>query len=277
MNGYTDRRCKVYYSLCFLFFLRYTIHTSYIIYRLLSVDIDMASSPSMTDTLSVPLNTFTHLSTSLFQSLSSQPHTHGGRQGEPPPPISAFLAAETALADALVETAAHQRRQHHIDRLVSEIGKLDARWREIVVEIERGRKELESVVREGEERVEGIKKAQEAAIPYPELLAYAQSLSAFTSAPPNMPDPNAPLSAVPGAPVPPFFPPFPNEEKMRKGKLNVEKPLGGLGETHSVKPPSPSPKQKATARDRPGAHPYRHEIRMQQTEFDLDLDLNPDL
>ena len=69
-----------------------------------------------------------------------------------------------------------------------------------------------------------------ASIPYPELLAYAQSLSAFTSAPPNMPD-----SALPGQPPPPlFFPPFPNEEKMRRGRLNAEAPLGLLGETHSV-------------------------------------------
>ena len=69
-----------------------------------------------------------------------------------------------------------------------------------------------------------------ASIPYPELLAYAQSLSAFTSAPPNMPDLN-----LPGQPPPPlFFPPFPNEEKMRRGHLNAEAPLGSLGETHSV-------------------------------------------
>ena len=69
-----------------------------------------------------------------------------------------------------------------------------------------------------------------ASIPYPELLTYAQNLSAFTSAPPNMPD-----MSVPGQPPPPlFFPPFPNEEKMRKGRLNDEAPLGMLGETHSV-------------------------------------------
>ena len=68
-----------------------------------------------------------------------------------------------------------------------------------------------------------------AAIPYPELLAYAQSISAFTSAPPNMPD------LVPGQPPPPlFFPPFPNEEKMRRGHMNDEAPLGLLGETHEV-------------------------------------------
>lgn len=238
-----------------------------------------SESKCMTDTLNAPLSSLTQLSTSLFQSLSSQPHTHGGKSSEPLPPASAFLSAEAALAGALVQTAAHQRRQNYINKLVSEIGQLDSRWREIIAGIEKGRKELEILVREGEEKLEGIRKAKEAAIPYPELLAYAQSISAFTSAPPNMPDPNAPLSTLYGAPVPLFFPPFPNEEKMRRGRLNVEKPLGGLGESHSVKPQPPSPKPVAAARDRPGINPYRHEIRTQQlpTTFDLDLDLNPDL
>lgn len=40
---------------------------------------------------------------------------------------------------------------------------------------------------------------------------------------------------VPGQPLPPlFFPPFPNEEKMHRGRLNAEAPLGQLGETHPV-------------------------------------------
>lgn len=68
------------------------------------------------------------------------------------------------------------------------------------------------------------------ALPYNELLAYAQSVSAFSSAPPNMPD-----ITLPGQPPPPlFFPPFPNEEKMRRGRLNEEAPLGQLGEIHSI-------------------------------------------
>lgn len=75
-----------------------------------------------------------------------------------------------------------------------------------------------------------IDRSLSGAIPYPELLAYAQSLSAFTSAPPKFPD-----LSLPGQPAPPlFFPPFPNEEKMRRGHLNSEEPLGPLGETHSV-------------------------------------------
>ena len=44
-----------------------------------------------------------------------------------------------------------------------------------------------------------------------------------------------PALSVLGQPPPPlFFPPFPNEEKMRRGRLNAEAPLGLLGETHSV-------------------------------------------
>ena len=131
-----------------------------------------------------------------------------------------------------------------------------------------------------------------ASLPYPELLAYAQSLSSFTSAPPNMPD-----LMLPGQPPPPlFFPPFPNEEKMRRGRLNAEAPLGPLGETHSVgrgmlrtrgsssriltlfvAAPTVSPKSDEKLQHGFGANPYRMDHRPQQGIFDLDLDLNPDL
>jgi len=95
-----------------------------------------------------------------------------------------------------------------------------------------------------------------------------------------MPDVN-----LPGQPLPPlFFPPFPNEEKMRRGHLNAEAPLGLLGETHSVgRPPTMSPKTEQPLVVQPlghGAHPYRHDMRApgpQPQFFDLDLDLNPDL
>lgn len=104
----------------------------------------------------------------------------------------------------------------------------------------------------------------------------------------------------PGQPPPPlFFPPFPNEEKMRRGRLNDEAPLGLLGETHSVGKREHSPFAShllsLAAEDAllalasppksvdmphiagPSAHPYRLEQRPQPEFFDLDLDLNPDL
>lgn len=225
---------------------------------------------SMSSVLLAPLNELQSLSHTLFLSLSpiqSKP--------PPPPPLSSFLACDEALLSAINLARKHQIRQRKIDTLEKEILESDTRWREIVSELESGRKELEEVIEEGEERIKAIEQAKKASIPYPELLTYAQSISAFTSAPPNMPD-----LSLPGQPPPPlFFPPFPNEEKMRRGHLNAEAPLGLLGETHSVgRPPTVSPKAANVNQHLHGANPYRQDLRPPEPQFfDLDLDLNPDL
>ncbi|KAI0046973.1 hypothetical protein FA95DRAFT_1582829 [Auriscalpium vulgare] len=219
---------------------------------------------STTNLLLNPLNHIQDLAHLLFLSLSP------ARNKPPPaPPVAAFLDADAALAAAVATARAHQARQRRIDALKAEILALEGTWRAVVEQLEEGRRELHSVIVEGEARIKAIEQAKAAAIPYPELLAYAQSLSAFTSAPPNMPD----LSLPGQAPPPLFFPPFPNEEKMRRGHLSAEEPLGTLGETHSVghAPRSPSPELQQ------GPNVYRpHDTRPQQI-FDLDLDLNPDL
>lgn len=203
----------------------------------------MSSDKSATAALLEPLTTLQTLSSTLFASLSP-PQT----KPPPAPPVSAFLDADTQLGAAVQLAREHQRKQRRIDALREEILALDARWRAICAALEQGRRELEAIIDEGEERVKAMEQAKEckpsycyyhscvhrswfplASVPYPQLLAYAQRISAFTSAPPNMPD------LAPGQPPPPlFFPPFPNEEKMRRGRLNAEAPLGPLGETHSV-------------------------------------------
>jgi len=225
---------------------------------------------SLTDTILGPLNELQSLSHTLFLSLSPA-------QTRPPPPpsISSFLECDKSLASAINLAHKHQIKQRKIDLLEVEILELDARWRAVCEELVNGKSELEEMIEEGDERIKAIEEAKKASIPYPELLAYAQSLSAFTSAPPNMPD-----LSLPGQPPPPlFFPPFPNEEKMRRGRLNAEAPLGTLGETHSVgRPPTVSPQVEANQHVGHGANPYRHELRAPQPQFfDLDLDLNPDL
>ncbi|KZT25265.1 hypothetical protein NEOLEDRAFT_1134089 [Neolentinus lepideus HHB14362 ss-1] len=231
------------------------------------------SDLSMTSILLEPLNHLQSLASTLFLSLSPNP------KPPPPPPISAFVETDTAIAAAVSLARIHQIKQRKIESLKNDILELDRRWMEICQEMEVGRRELERMIDEGEERIAEIDKAKEAAIPYPELLAYAQSLSAFTSAPPNMPD-----LSLPGQPPPPlFFPPFPNEEKMRRGRLNAEAPLGLLGEIHSVgRPPTVSPTKPADggAHMPPGANIYRpteQRPQQQQQLFDFDLDLNPDL
>ncbi|KAJ7035599.1 vitamin-D-receptor interacting mediator subunit 4-domain-containing protein [Mycena alexandri] len=219
-----------------------------------------------------PLNELQALSQTLFLALSPV-------QTKPPPPpsLASFLACDQALSAAVNLAHTHQIKQRKIETLKYEILELDRRWREICTELEAGKRELEEMIEEGEERIKSIEQAKKASIPYPELLAYAQSLSAFTSAPPNMPD-----LTLPGQPPPPlFFPPFPNEEKMRRGRLNAEAPLGLLGETHSIgRAPTVSPPRAPDASQHlaPGANPYRQDLRAPQPQlFDLDLDLNPDL
>ncbi|OCH91489.1 hypothetical protein OBBRIDRAFT_812116 [Obba rivulosa] len=225
----------------------------------------------MTEILLQPLDQLQTLSQTLFRSLGPPQ-----ARPPPPPPVASFLVVDAELAAVVQLTRVHQVKQRQIEQLKDEVLDLDRRWREIVRGLEEGRRELEEMVQEGEDRIKAIHEAKDAAIPYPELLAYAQSLSAFTSAPPNMPD-----LSLPGQPPPPlFFPPFPNEEKMRRGHLNDEAPLGMLGETHSVgKPPtvSPKPVEVPPHMAGPGVNPYRTDRPPQPQFFDLDLDLNPDL
>ncbi|KAG6891247.1 hypothetical protein C0995_008499 [Termitomyces sp. Mi166 len=238
---------------------------------------------SMSNVLLAPLNELQALAHTLFLSLSPT-------QTKPPPPptLAAFLECDKALSSAVNLAHRHQIKQRRIDALEQEILELEARWRDIASALEGGKRELEEMIEEGEERNKAIELAKKgvsvmvvylqrmldwlsAAIPYPELLAYAQSISAFTSAPPNMPD-----LTLPGQPRL-FFPPFPNEEKMRRGRLNAEAPLGLLGETHSVgRPPTVSPKHDMDQHH--GGNVYRQDLRGPQLQFfDLDLDLNPDL
>ncbi|KAF6761562.1 vitamin-D-receptor interacting mediator subunit 4-domain-containing protein [Ephemerocybe angulata] len=211
-----------------------------------------------------------HSMTSIFRC------RHHKRNHPQAPPLSAFLDCDKALASAVNLAHVHQIKQRRIESLEQELFDLEGRWREICGELATGNKELQEIIEEGEERIKAMEEAKKAAIPYPELLAYAQSLSAFSSAPPNMPD-----LSLPGQPPPPlFFPPFPNEEKMRRGRLNAEAPLGNLGETHSVAPaPIPSPVSEK-ASHAPGHNPYMHEFRAPPPSgglLDFDLDLNPDL
>ncbi|KAJ3517747.1 hypothetical protein NLJ89_g303 [Agrocybe chaxingu] len=224
---------------------------------------------SISATLLGPLNELQALAHTLFLALSPP-------QSKPPPKPheEAFLRCDRALASAINLAHVHQIKQRKIDALEAEILELDFQWRDVCHELARGKAELEELIEEGDERIKAIDEAKKASIPYPELLTYAQTLSAFTSAPPNMPD-----LSLPGQPPPPlFFPPFPNEEKMRRGRLNAEAPLGLLGETHSVgRAPTVSPKNEGV-QNIPGANPYRQDLRAPQPQFfDLDLDLNPDL
>lgn len=126
----------------------------------------------MSSVLLAPLNELQSLSHTLFLSLSpiqSKP--------PPPPPLSSFLACDEALSSAINLARKHQIRQRKIDTLEKEILESDTRWREIVSELESGRKELEEVIEEGEERIKAIEQAKKGMIFSNIILAHILKLS----------------------------------------------------------------------------------------------------
>lgn len=111
---------------------------------------------SMTAILLKPLANLQTLSETLFQSLSPVQSKR-----PPPPPISAFLQVDADLASAVQLAHVHQGKQRQIERLKEEVLGLEERWREICEELEKGKRELEICIEEGEERIKGIELAKE--------------------------------------------------------------------------------------------------------------------
>ncbi|KAL1701937.1 hypothetical protein EV121DRAFT_282239 [Schizophyllum commune] len=219
---------------------------------------------SMSEQLLQPLEELQALAHKLFASLApAQGKTH------PPPSAEAFVACNERLSHAVSVAYAHQVKQRQIEALAAEILELDARWREVCVTLQEDKRALEGILREGDERLKAIEQAREGAT--------------FSSAPPNFEEPPPP---APGGPPPKptqtFNPPFPNEVKMRLGRLGLEGSLGPLGETHSVgRPPDARTPGQEAGRPGHGANPYRQDLHAQPSQISLDflddLDLNPDL
>lgn len=104
-----------------------------------------------------PLNDIHQLSQTLFLSLSG---TQASRRPTAPP-VTAFLDCDIELANALRLARKHQIKQQKIEGLKDEILELDSRWRQICAELETGKRELEIMINEGEERIKAIDKAKE--------------------------------------------------------------------------------------------------------------------
>lgn len=109
----------------------------------------------MSEILLEPLARLQTLSHTLFQSL-------GPPQSRPPPPpsVSELLAVDAQLATAVHLARAHQVKQRRIEQLKDEVLDLDRRWRETVRTLDEGRRELDAIVREGEERIKAIEEAK---------------------------------------------------------------------------------------------------------------------
>lgn len=139
-------------------------------------------SASMSEILLEPLARLETLSHTLFQSLGPP-----AARPPPPPSVSELLAVDTQLAAAVQLAGAHQVKQRRIEHLKDEVLDLDRRWREIVRALDEGRRELDAIVREGEERIKSIEEAKAGKWCHsplgmsPRTLFYASSRTSRTS------------------------------------------------------------------------------------------------
>ena len=67
---------------------------------------------------------------------------------------------DAQLAAAVQLASAHQVKQRRIEQLKDDVLDLDRRWRDIVRSLDEGRRELDAIVREGEERIKAIEEAK---------------------------------------------------------------------------------------------------------------------
>lgn len=112
---------------------------------------------SMTTQLLTPIHDLQAICQTL---LISQCSAHPSRPTVHPPSPEAFLAADTSLAEAVANARAHQRKQRRIEGLKSDILSLDAQWRMICEELEKGRIDLVQSIKEGQKRSQSIHEAK---------------------------------------------------------------------------------------------------------------------
>jgi len=233
-----------------------------------------ASSESFQTThglLLKPLNRFEKCAEELFRSLSVP---NSSRPAGPSP--DDLLAADAELAAALQQVRRHEVNQRRVEQLKDEVLDLDSKLRHVWSTLEESRKELEDVLEEGDLRLKEMDSVAKGAVPYSALLAYASLISPFTSAPPTSYGP------IPSdQPAPPWIkPPFPNEEKMRAGRLAERPALDRVSDPAEpeIRPMSVDPYNVGGAAY---GQDYNQEYSAQQAQSQdvdvFDLDLNPDL
>ncbi|KAF9438404.1 hypothetical protein BGZ76_008058 [Entomortierella beljakovae] len=162
---------------------------------------------------------YSRLTQTLFTSLELM--TDGkAPPAQPSEVMKKIVQLDNTLMGAVEKIELHQKQQQRIRKVRLEIEEQNKAIMKVIQSLRDAKQVLESNFEDLEEKRAVTADARSAEISVNEIIAYANRLSNYTSAPPNF---------NPADPNHPFEPPYPREVSMRAGILNQQHtPAAGL-------------------------------------------------
>ncbi|KAF9995283.1 hypothetical protein BGZ80_007066 [Entomortierella chlamydospora] len=134
-------------------------------------------------------------------------------QAQPSDIIQQIVQLDSTLMGAVEKIELHQKQQRKIRQVRLEIEEQNKAIMSVIQSLRDAKLVLEANLEDLEERRAITADARSAEVSVAEIVAYANRLSNYTSAPPNF---------NPSDPNHPFEPPYPREVSMRAGILNQQ-------------------------------------------------------
>ncbi|KAI3626832.1 hypothetical protein GLX27_001503 [Malassezia furfur] len=214
--------------------------------------------------------------------------------------LAALASLEASLPTTLGLAAAHQANQARLDPLLQRIKERDTLQRDSIAQIASLRSELQALLDAADAERDEMQRAEDEPLSPTAVLAYAQRLARYTSAPPGyrlQPDPQAPKGDDhaqrlapdynphatraagyydPAIPTMPQELPFPSDRLMRQGILYADA-AGGVLQPEPGGAPAEAAAAAASGMDvePPAPAPAALESYAMDDDDAFDLDLNP--
>ncbi|WFD43418.1 hypothetical protein MPSI1_002079 [Malassezia psittaci] len=146
----------------------------------------------VTRTLQEELNEVLHAmqahTNTLFETLSQNASVHrwrGTSKHDVNEILSSLSRLDASLQSTLANAAEHQANQAKIEPLVSQIQQRDTQQKNSIAQLAKMRSELQVLLRAADEQREELQRAEKDPLSAADVLAYAQRLARYTSAPPG--------------------------------------------------------------------------------------------
>ncbi|KAF9940814.1 hypothetical protein BGZ67_006664 [Mortierella alpina] len=170
------------------------------------------SQHSLRQLVRTQITEYSRLTQNLFTSLDALADGKG-TSSVPNDIMKQIVQLDSTLMGAVEKIEAHQIQQRKIRQVRQEIDEQNKAIMTVIQTLREAKQVLESNLENLEEKRAASAEARSAEVSVGEIVAYANRLSNYTSAPPNF---------NPSDPNQTFEPPYPREVNMRAGILNLQ-------------------------------------------------------